>query len=189
MKESIKTGSHEPYLWLTSAEQYISTLVQLCPEVAIGRYLAVTSIDSGTPWLTDQQASAGWQRRSGLVYSPRLATTDELFYQRDGLDCPGYDEWYLFDNGAPDLGERITENPFEEAHAPRPGRLMVFVGYPAFVLHDPDEQTLANMFWRQLEWVRPESYVADGRDHLTFVSRNAALFDTVYERLKAALSP
>jgi hypothetical protein len=43
------------------------------------------------------------------------------------------------------------------------------------------------MFWRQLEWVDPESYIGDGNDCLTFVTRNAALFNTVHERLKAAL--
>jgi len=190
MKESIKSGSNPPYRWLTSADQYIGTLVQLCPEIALGRHLAVTSIDSGDPWLTDQQSAADWQCRSRVVYSPRLTTTAELFYQRDGTDRPGYDEWYLFDNGAPDLGEPIkwTENPFEEAHAPRPGRLMDFVNFFAFVLHDPEQQFISNMFWRQLEWVKPESYIADGRDFLTFVSRNADLFDIVYERLKAALS-
>jgi len=63
---------------------------------------------------------------------------------------------------------------------------MVFVNYPAFVLHDPSERTLADMFWKQLDWVEPESYVADGRDYLTFVTRNAGLLDTVYQRLNTA---
>ena len=63
---------------------------------------------------------------------------------------------------------------------------MVFVNYPAFVLHDPSERTLADMFWKQLDWVETESYVADGRDYLTFVTRNAGLLDTVYQRLNIA---
>ena len=168
----------------------MGTFVLLCPEVVLGRHLAVTSIDSGVPWLTEKQKAADWQSRAGIVYSPRLKETDELFYQRDGSGYPGYDEWYLFDT-PPDLGEIIgrDENPFEPAHAPRPQRLMVFVNYGAFVLHDPSERTLADLFWKQLEWVEPESYVADGRDYLIFVTRNTGLFDSVVERLNAALAP
>jgi hypothetical protein len=126
-----------------------------------------------------------------VVYSPRLTGTDELFYQRDGLEYPGYDEWYVFDTGAVDLGELIkkTENPFEQEHAPRPGRLMVFVNFAAFMIRgaNSSQQYLADLFWKQLEWAKPESYIGDGRDCLIFVSRNATLFDTVYERLNAAL--
>jgi hypothetical protein len=189
-KEGITIGSHPPFRWLTSTEQYIGTLVRRCPEVVVGRHLAVTSIDSGSPWLTDKQESAGWQRRSGIVYSGRVSTTDELFYQRDGPDYPGYDEWYVFDTGPSDLGELMFDkNPFEPAHAPRPGQLVAFVNFLGFTIHtlDPTEQFLVSMFWKQLEWVQPESYMSDGQDCLTFVSRNAVLFDTVYGRLKAAL--
>ena len=66
---------------------------------------------------------------------------------------------------------------------------MVFVNYAAFVIHAPgsSERFLVDMFWKQLEWVKPESYVADGKDCLTFVSRNAVLFGDVYERLRSAL--
>lgn len=185
--EGLRTGTHPPYRWLTSEAQYSGTLVTVCPEVLLGRRLAVTGIDGGDPWLTDRQKSACWQHRSGIVYSPRLSTTDELFYQRDGLDCPGYDEWYLLDTNDADLGVLIgrSENPFEAGHEPRPGRLMVFVNFAAFVLHDPTEQYIPDLFWKQLEWVEPESYLADGREFLTFVTRNDPLFEMVYDRLKA----
>jgi hypothetical protein len=189
-EESIKTGSHPPFRWLTSTAQYMENIVHLCPEMLVERHLVVTSIDSGDPWLTEKQKAAGWELRSGLVYSPRLATTDDLFFQRDGLGYPGFDEWYLFDAVAADLGEAIKGNPFEQAHTPRPGRLMVFVGYPSLALHDPPESknVIVEMFWRQLEWVKPESFIADGRDCLTFVTRNTGLFDTVHEHLKAHIS-
>jgi len=165
----------------------MGTFVRLCPEVVLGRHLAVTSIDSGVPWLTENQTVANWQSRSGIVYSPSLTSTDDVFYQRDGLDCPGFDEWYVFDHGDLDLGEVVKGNPFEPANAPRPGHLLVVVNYPSFVLHNPTERKLAEMFWKQLEWIEPESYISDGQDYLTFVTRNTALFDSVYERLNAAL--
>jgi hypothetical protein len=161
-------------------------IVGLCPEIFLGRYLAVTSIDSSDPWLTEKQKVGDWQIRSGIVYSPHLTTTEELFYQRDGLGYPGYDEWYLFDEAPHELGERFTANPFVDL--PRPKRLVILVGYPDLALHDPGANNpIVEIFWKQLEWVKPESFVADGQDCLTFVTRNEVLFGTVYERLKAVL--
>jgi hypothetical protein len=64
---------------------------------------------------------------------------------------------------------------------------MVFVNYPAFAIHHPgsSERFLVDMFWQQLGWVKPESYIGDGADCLTFVSRNDALFESVHQRLTA----
>jgi len=184
-RESLRTGSHPPYRWLTSAEHHIDVIVKLCSGSVLGRYLAVTSIDSGLPRLTDRQRAAKWECRSGVPYSPRLTGTEELFFQRDGPDSPGYDEWYVFDGQPTDLGEIMEGNPFLLELAPRPGRLMVFVNYPAFVLDDSwsPEQPLATMFWTQMEWIKPESYIGDGRDCLMFVSRNDQLFELVLQRL------
>ena len=38
-------GSQGGYQWLVSDEQF--DLLELCPEIALGKYLAITSIDSG----------------------------------------------------------------------------------------------------------------------------------------------
>jgi hypothetical protein len=124
------------------------------------------------------------------VYSPRITTVEELSYQRDGADSPGYDEWYVFDAPPAELGEITRESPFVETHAPRPGRLTVLVNYSAFVIHDIDSavQFIVEIFWRQLEWVQPCAYVADGPSHLTFVCTNRQLFDSVFQRLNAALT-
>jgi len=186
---TIYTGSRGEYHWLTSTEQYMGAVVQLCPDVAVGRYLAVTSIDGGSPWLTEAQRAAGWQLRSGMAYSQRVSTAEELFYQRDGNDCPGYDEWYLFDTPPQHLGEILAGNPFIENNKPRSGRVLVFVGWGAFVLHDTDpaSQTINEMFWQQLDWIRPDVYVSDSRENLTFVSKHLHLFERVHERLSAAL--
>src|ERR1700722_12472847 len=48
-------GSHAEYQWLSLARGDISTLLSLCPDVVLGKYLAVTSIDGSTLRLTDQE--------------------------------------------------------------------------------------------------------------------------------------
>lgn len=59
----------------------------------------------------------------------------------------------------------------------------MFVNY-CFALHRPEMESLVSLFWQQMEWVRPESYVADS-DYLSFVSMNKALFATVHDAVKA----
>jgi hypothetical protein len=54
-------GSHGSYQWLSMYERDISELMRLCPEVVLGKYLAVTSIDSGALKLTDEEMNAGWR--------------------------------------------------------------------------------------------------------------------------------
>jgi hypothetical protein len=118
---TIFSGTRGQYHWLTSTEQYMGHLVQLCPDVLLGRYVIVTSIDGGSPWLTDAQRAAGWELRSGMAYSQRISSVEELFYQRDGNDCPGYDEWYVFDATLNDLGEILNGNPSKAATSPDRG--------------------------------------------------------------------
>ncbi|HEV3197009.1 MAG TPA: hypothetical protein VGZ73_03855, partial [Bryobacteraceae bacterium] len=63
------------------------------------------------------------------------------------------------------------------------GSLSVLVNY-CLTLHRPDMKDLATLFWQQMEWIRPESYVADN-DYLNFVSMNKALFASVRDAVKA----
>jgi hypothetical protein len=49
-------------------------------------------------------------------------------------------------------------------------------------LHRPEMKDLIDLFWNQLDWIQPESYIADN-DHLTFVSRDESLFAAVCEAL------
>jgi hypothetical protein len=52
-------GKHAEYQWVTMVECDISKLLCLCPDVVLGKYLAVTSIDSGTLRLTEQESIEG----------------------------------------------------------------------------------------------------------------------------------
>ena len=186
--QRITTGTHGAYCWLTSIEHDIGDLVRICPEAILGRYLAVTSIDSGTAWLTDRQEACGWRLERGIAYSPPLATIDDLYFKNDGPEAPGFDEWYVFKAPPAEMGEVIQGNPFEEGNRPGPGRLMAFVNWFVF-LHSPEPgmQLLLDMFWRQLDWIQPDAYIADA-DCLTFVCNDGALFESVIQRLNPALN-
>ncbi len=169
---SLRTGANGAYQWLTTEHQ-LDVLLQLCPDTLLGKYLAVTSIDSGFLAMNEELESAGWASRNRIAYSPQIQSVERLPHD-------GYDEWYVFD--APmDLGEVSDGNPFNTPL--QRGRIVVFVNYGGFALHDAQLQPLIDMFWRQLEWINPESYLADGSDNLTFVSRNRALFEAVRRAL------
>jgi hypothetical protein len=162
----------------------MGTILRLCPEIVLNRYVAVTSIDSGIRQLTELEQAAGWQVRRGIGYSPLIRSIDNLQYQLDGDEAPGYDEWYVFESPN-DLGERSQGNVFIEQFAPARGRTAVFVDWLAFVLHNstPSAQTLVELFWKQIDEIEPESYISDGCECLTFVSRDKQLFDSVFDRL------
>jgi hypothetical protein len=167
-------GSHGAYEWLVTDDDF--DLLQLCPKIVLGKYLAVTSIDSG--WLrpTDKQTAAGWQSRLKIAYSPIIEIAQDVPHD-------GYDEWYIFDTPA-DLGtSHLAENIFEvpQEH----GHLSVFVNY-GFALHPPEraDTHLVTLFWEQITRIRPESYVSDN-DYLTFVSGNKPVFAGVLDAVKA----
>ena len=168
----LTVGSHGPYEWLVTDENF--DLLQLCPEVVLGKYVAVTSIDSSEFVPTERETVAGWQSHGKIAYSPKIQQVDDLPRE-------GWDEWYIFDEPA-DLGKSyLQENVFEVPQGQ--GHLSVFVNY-CFALHQPDMHSLVTLFWQQMEWVRPESYVADS-DYLNFVTMNKALFANVHHAVKA----
>ena len=97
-------GSRDSYEWLVTDEDF--DLLELCPEIVLGKYLAVTSIDSSQLIPTEKEKAAGWQSRANVAYSPKI---------NNGEDVPrdGWDEWYIF-NTPTDLGNsHLAENIFE----------------------------------------------------------------------------
>lgn len=169
-------GSRGPYEWLVTDHDF--DLLTLCPEIILGKYIAITSIDSGEFIPTEEETANGWQSRSRIAYSPKIKSAGDVPHD-------GWDEWYIFDNptnlGTSHLEENIFEMPHEHGH------VSVLVNY-GFALHPPERSTLAELFWPQLERIRPESYVADN-DYLTFVSMNKALFASVHHAVKLVSAP
>jgi hypothetical protein len=167
-----RSGSQGPYEWLVTDQDF--DLLQICPEVVLGKYVAITSIDSGPFVPTDKEMAAGWESRGGIAYSHEVDSIQNV--PRDG-----WDEWYIFSSPT-DLGtSHLGENPFEvpQEH----GHVSVLVNY-CFALDRPEMKDLATLFWQQMEWIRPESYMADN-DYLTFVSMNKILFASVRDTVKA----
>lgn len=129
----LTVGSQGVYAWLVTDEDF--DLLQLCPEVAVGKYVAVTSIDSGQFLPTEKETAAGWQTHGGIAYSPKIQHAEELPRE-------GWDEWYIFENpsdlGRSHLAENIFEVPQEQGH------VSVFVNY-FFALHRPEMKDLADL--------------------------------------------
>jgi hypothetical protein len=168
----LTVGSRGAYEWLVTDQQF--DLLQICPEVVLGKYVAITSIDSGALVLTDKEKTAGWVSREQIAYSPRVESVESLPHA-------GWDERYIFggptDLGTSHLGQNIFLVPQEQGH------VSVLVNY-GLALNRADTTDLVRMFWEQIERIRPESYLADN-DCLNFVSLNKTLFATVHDAVKA----
>jgi hypothetical protein len=175
---SVKSGSHDAYQWLTTNAHDFDSLLTLCPTTVLGKYVAVTSFDSGSLSLSDEEKAAGWESRKGIAYSPLIRSVGTL------PERGGFDEWYVF--GTPvDLGEKGRGNVFEAPLSA--GQVEVFVNFAeGFDLHQPND--LVPLFWRQLKWIRPDSYIADTHHLLTFVSTNRNVFDAVRQAFTESCS-
>jgi hypothetical protein len=170
---SVNAGSHGEYQWLTTKSHDFDSLLMLCPTVVLGKYAAVTSFDSGSLDLNEEDKAAGWESRKGIAYSPLIRSVERL-PQRGG-----FDEWYVFETAA-DLGQKGNGNPFEAPLSP--GQVEVFVNFAeGFDLNVED--SIVILFWRQFEWIRSQSYISDTHHLLTFVSSNRSIFDVVHKTL------
>jgi hypothetical protein len=146
----------------------------------IGKYIAVTSLDSGPTALTDEEVRVGWQSRNEIAYSARIQSAHDCRTERSPGGCAGFNEWHVF-NSPSDLGQLSHGNVFEASMTT--GQVYTFVNYLGFALHNPEMSALVNLFWKQIDCIQPESYVADGDVLLTFVSRDEGIFTAVCNAL------
>jgi hypothetical protein len=171
------TGTHGSYGWLSTDGHSIDELLRVSPTAVLGKYLAVTSCDSGPLALTDEQKSSGWTYHGGIAHSPRIESLGMV--PAHGL----YDEWYVF-NAPADLGAIREGNIFDFPVTPR--HVEAFVNF-GFVMDAPEMQDLVSRFWQQLEWMSPEAYIAESDyGFLTFVTGNKKLFAAVCIGLAAS---
>jgi hypothetical protein len=164
----METGSRGGYFWLTSADHDLDYLLMSCPQIVLGRYLAVTSFDSGSLVPNEDEIIAGWGSRGGIAYSPKIESIEKLPHDL-------YDEWYLFEFPR-ELGNLFQGNVFETSI--QAGQVAAFFNFGGFSLHSPEMKDLADLFWLQLELIQPESFIADG-GLLNFVTCDEQLFAAV----------
>jgi len=174
----VNSGFHGAYEWLTTISHDFDSLLTLCPTTVRGKYVAVTSFDSGSLDLNAEEKAAGWETRNGIAYSPLIESIGTL------PERGGFDEWYVFETPV-DLGGKGRGNIFEAPLSA--GQVEVLVNFgEGFDLHQPAD--LVSLFWRQLEWIRPESYIADTHHLLTFVTTNRSVFAAAYQALSESRS-
>jgi len=176
-------GSHGPYRWFVTRQDDLAALVESCPQSLAGKYVAVTSLDSGPMILSEEEKASGWHSRNEIAYSPQIILSEDGRLKGVSAgQCAGYDEWYVFDSPH-DLGGLCDGNVFESDLPP--GKVWTFVNYDAgFALYNPKVSDLTSLFWKQLEWIEPESFIADSDAFLTFVSRNESIFVAACNALK-----
>ncbi len=149
------TGRRGDYHWIVWSSQILEELVSAVPQIAVGKFVIITSFDSGPFVPTDDMIKRGWVLKSGMAHSPRISHPDEL-------PCDQYDEWYIFPS-------RTEIDPLE-----------VFVNYSGFRLRyyaaDIELHGLLQRFWLQMERLQPESYLAEG-ESLMLATRDAGLYE------------
>jgi hypothetical protein len=168
----IGKGQHGAYEWLTT-EYEVDGLARLCPKIVLGKYLVVTSFDSGSLSLSEEEKASGWQSRNGIAYSPRIEKIGGL------PPTDGYDEWYVFESPT-DLGSLCHTNPFDPR--PGPGQLHAYVNM-YLVLHDSVYDAVRDLFWEQMNWINPESFLAESVRYLSFATKNRDIFSAVLKSL------
>jgi hypothetical protein len=158
-------GAHDSYEWLVT-EHALEDVLSISPELVVGKYVAITAADSGDLIPDPQQIAEGWKNSGRIAYSPKITSLNVLHQE-------GWDEWYVFENET-DLGRiadgaNIFEGPMKQ------GEVWRFVNFN-LGLHRAEMDSLAKLFWEQIETIRPQVYIADSDYHLTIVSGAKPLF-------------
>jgi hypothetical protein len=144
--------------WSDGTDGDLKNLVLSCPELVLGRHVAIASCDSGPYRPTNDELAAGWWSTGGLAVSPIVEAVSRL-------PMPGFDEWYVYDT-------RVRFEP----HANFVNRL----GFSAFNIDD--EYTDA--FWRQVVTLAPLHVLGSGTSGLFLATRDHALFDAALRAVK-----
>ncbi len=174
------TGTHGVYKWL-EVDHDLGEFLSLCPGAIVGRYLAISAVDSGCFEPSEQDRAVGWNASGGVAYGPRMESIAMLPSNCCCRERCGYDEWYIFQNQAPPLGSVCRANVFTSEIGP--GNVFQFVNFMGCRFSDPQMKAISDLFWRQMDWVQPESYVGDGGDCLLFATRNSGLYLAVRDTL------
>jgi hypothetical protein len=172
--DSLVVGVQGNYQWLVAKHSF-DDLIERCPEILLGKFLAITAFDSGPLLLNDEEKAAGWESRGEIAYSPKIADMENLPYDNR------YDEWYVFD--APtDLGQLADQNTNIFERSPSRREVSVFVNFN-LNLDLPSMRPLIELYWKQLDWICPRTYIAKSECCLTIVSSYKKEFESICKAL------
>jgi len=129
---TLTTSFHGSYQWLATGQYELGDFLRTCPIALLGKYVAVTSLDSGPLFLSEEGKIAGWQSRNDIAYSRQVQLPEQLPHG-------GFDEWYVFDSPK-DLGQLWRGNVFETPKAA--GHIADFVNFGDFAPHSPTRKLL-----------------------------------------------
>jgi hypothetical protein len=156
-------GCRGEYHWLETWGYPLAVrqVVREIPEIVLGKQVVVTVSDSGLPELTEEEAGLGWTMQQQYAVSPVVGDVRIL----PSTDI--YDEWYVF-NVVPALGTM---------------RVFVTNAYTFFLSEKRAAMTnsiiLHEEFWKHLEILHPDSYLACNENAFMYVCRDAELFGQV----------
>ena len=174
-------GIHGEYQWLET-DHRLSEFESLCPEAIVGKYIAITAVDSGGFQPSPEDEGNGWREAGGIAYSPVVEAVAFLPKNCCCRECYGFDEWLVFRDHPGSLGAISDENVFEANVGP--GQIFRFINFGGFRLSSEVMKPVSDLFWAQMDWVHPESYIGDGQECLIFASRNSTLFREVEATLR-----
>jgi len=157
----MRTGERAGYRiveWVDGTDGAIEDLVECCPELLFGRYVAIASCDSGPYAPTGEEFTEGWCKFGELAVSPPVKAISEL-------PMPGFDEWYVYD-------ELIKF----ESHSNFVNR----IGFSP--LHANDKYT--EKFWTQVAKLKPLHVLGSGTAGLFLATRDELLFQAAVRNVK-----
>jgi hypothetical protein len=141
-------GQRKNYFWAEWPDRFLRDLVAAVPKIVLDHYLVNATFDSGPLLLSEDEKKAGWHSTGALAFSPKILDVASI-------PSDQFDEWLIFLQPA----AVATWIPF--------------INYLDFSLADP-HGAYKDEFWRFLEELQPESYLAEGTN-LIFVTRDRFL--------------
>ncbi|MFZ6713095.1 hypothetical protein [Undibacterium sp. TC9W] len=133
-------------VWTDIFDPSLTTLIQRCPELVLGRQVAIAACDGGSYQPDQAKMARDWVVHNTLAVSPRVQDIADL-------PTPGFDEWYVYEAEPPREQHAVSVNHF---------------GFSVF-----DEQSeQARVFWSQVESFQPLHVLGAGAGSMFVLSRD-----------------
>jgi hypothetical protein len=162
---------HGSFWWLQGKKYHMKDLLRAVPEIVVGQYVVITSLDGSPPFLEEYEKKAGWAVQDEIAYGPRVSRVNDIPEDDWG-------EWYVLRE------QRKLE------------KMEVFANRCGFTLEDPGKilaelqstwdskaamaqaevlGSLQERFWEQLSRTGADSYLANGDNFICVTKRTDLL--------------